>query len=84
MSWKAVVEKATGRLHSYAEEAHLADPMPPEFEVVDLPEKPDWDTQIWDPALRTLAPKPVRVRAFTPAQKQALIDLLSSLGDLNG
>jgi hypothetical protein len=53
VSWYAVVDRATGALFSGTEDpARLADPMPAQFEVVQLAEAPI-DGQGWNSAMRT-------------------------------
>ena len=58
--WYGVYEKATGRLHSLTSEGGLADPMPAEYGVVELPAAFDGSMEGWEwlPQQRRLVPDP--------------------------
>ncbi len=58
MPYFAIYETATGRLRSLG--TVLADPMPPEFTVVDIGSAPA-DNTMWDEATRTFIPRPPKV-----------------------
>ena len=89
--WYAVVETKTGRLHSTG--TILADPMPKQYEVIELGE--DWQDTIdkeWDPKTKTFIPSQFLTRlsnyalaykpwiaALTAAQKQDLVSLVRDL-----
>jgi len=60
--WYAIIEKATGRLHSIG--TVLADPMPKEYEVKELGESFNQEGLEWDPATRTFVPDHTWTRIY--------------------
>jgi hypothetical protein len=65
MAWYAVFERATGRLESLG--TVLAEEIPAEFDVIELPGAPD-DSEMWDEPSRRFIPRPPKV----------IVDLLNS------
>ena len=58
MTWFAVFESATGRLHSVGEV--LADPLPDWLESIIIADKPD-ETLMWDENTRLFVSRPAKV-----------------------
>ena len=88
--WYAIIEKATGRLHSLG--TVLADPMPDKFEVKELGESFNQEGLEWDSATKAFVISQFmqRVQTYalnrypwiatlTPSQKQDLKTLIIEL-----